>query len=109
MWARLGFTRRLLVTSTAKKCEPIAGGPAASFINVIRLEEWGAPIPFPCKLVLRYRGGVSECPIQPNDLMFPEKRRVAIDYLAFMPCTKNCVIVGKSRDYGSAPPDDPVV
>lgn len=25
--ARLSFTRRLLITSTAKKCEPIAGGP----------------------------------------------------------------------------------
>lgn len=27
MRAHLGFTRRLLVTSTAKKCEPVAGGP----------------------------------------------------------------------------------
>lgn len=56
----------------------------------------GVPIPLPCKLVLRYRDGVSKCPIQPNDLTFPKKRRVTIDHLAFMPCTKNCVIVGKT-------------
>ncbi|KAJ5821937.1 uncharacterized protein N7525_011221 [Penicillium rubens] len=38
--ARLSFTRRLLVTSTAKKCELGAGGLHSTSIRVSRAERW---------------------------------------------------------------------
>ncbi|KAJ5612786.1 hypothetical protein N7510_005980 [Penicillium lagena] len=61
MWARLGFTRRLLVTSTAKKCETVTSGPTTPSIKVSRLETWSSPIPFFRPPLPGCRGGVSKC------------------------------------------------
>lgn len=85
MWARLGFTRRLLVTSTAKKCEPVAGGPTTPSIKVSRLERWSSPTPFPRPPLPGCRGGVSKCtnPVDRSCL----RRRVKS---TFMPCAFPC-------------------
>lgn len=67
-WARLGFTRRLLITSTAKKCEPDAGGPATPPIKVSRFEGWRAPTPG------GRRGEVSKCPIRTTNTVSPSTK-----------------------------------
>ena len=68
--------QRLLVTSTAKKREPVAGGPTTPSIMVSRLERWSSPTPFPQPPFPGVGMGSRSVPIQSTDLVSSETSQV---------------------------------
>jgi hypothetical protein len=59
LWARLGFTRGLLVTNTAKKCEPVAGGRHQPIYQREPLRKMGGSNAFPLQEVRGALGGAA--------------------------------------------------